>query len=86
MLLIYLSLFSCCFILLQVEQYKFDRVYEEKCRVEECLRQAVRKSAECLSNGLYETEEEKQYILETTFFETFYYFMGFTEEAKKWKR
>lgn len=70
LLVMFLSLYMICFVTLYVEQTKYDRVLEEKQKVEYALLDAVFVAAENYKKVINETEETKKNVVADSFMES----------------
>ncbi len=80
---IYVTVFFVCFIGLTIEQYKYDRMTQEKIRQESNLKKSVRDAAEEFSTAIYDTEERKRQKLSDAFFESLYVYFGTSATEEK---
>lgn len=84
--LLFCILFAVCFLMLSLEQLRYDTVLEEKQRVEQCLLTAVENTAREFSKVLYAPTEKKQQVLEQEFFNYLYAAFGVLEEREEQER
>lgn len=81
--IIFCTIYVVFFMLLQLEQIKFDKVQMEKQRIEEALQEAIEHAGKEFSSVLNESEIQKKRVLEQTFFESLYISLGIFEEPEK---
>lgn len=81
--LVFLTIYSICFILLFIEQERYDKVQGEKQIIEQALISAIQNAGEKYSAVIYESEETRKRILEHTFLESLYVAAGILEDKEK---
>lgn len=74
--ILFLILYSSCFLLLWIKQKEYDSVLEEKKRVEESLKDAMEQAGKELAKVMYEPETVRLRTFETAFLEAWYIYMG----------
>ncbi len=83
---LYFIIYCSCFILLFKEQVNYDRVIEEKKRVETSLKMAVEETAWRLTSVIKEPIQRKKDIIEKEFFEYLYISLGLLEDIEEQKK
>ena len=73
---IFIILYAVCFLALSVEKESYDKVVEEKRRVERGLLKALEDTARGLSKVIHDSDEKKRQVIETVFQESFYVSLG----------
>jgi len=77
LLLIFLTIYCGCFILLYCEQKRYDLMLEEKQKTEHALLEAIEETANRYRMVINESAEKKKEAIAKTFSEAFYISMGF---------
>lgn len=80
---LYFIIYWVCFILLFIEQKNYDKVIEEKKRMETSLKTAVEETAWRLTSIIKEPIQEKKKVIEKAFFEHLYISLGLLQEVEE---
>lgn len=83
---LYFIIYLYCFVLLFIEQEKYDQVIEEKERIESALKIAVEETAWELTSVIKEPIQKKKKIIESAFFEYLYISLGLLQEIEEQKK
>ena len=83
---IYVIIYLFCFLLLFIEQKKYDDVLEQKEKMEDSLKMAVEETAWKLTSVVKEPAQEKKNIIEKEFFEYLYISLGLLQEVEEQKK
>lgn len=84
--LLFLMLYMTCFLLLRAEESRYDKVMEEKQKVENALLEAIENTAREFSAVIYDSDEKKKQVIENIFFESLYAALGIFEEKEEQER
>ena len=75
-------IFCMCFLELQIEQKRYDRVWEEKQKIENALVNAIEYTAWELTEVIFAPEEAKKKAVEDAFFEALSASLGYVEDTE----
>ena len=76
LILLFTILYCFCFLSLSVERVRYDKVWEEKEKIEDSLKKATEQAAYALIKVMNEPLEMKIRAVERSFFESLYIYMG----------
>jgi len=74
--ILFFIIFVTCFVLLWKEQKNYDKVLEEKQRIEKALIKAIETTAKEFSDVIHDSTEKKKRIVESVFLESLYVELG----------
>lgn len=81
--IMFLTIYTLCFMALYVEQSKYDDVLKEKQRVEKALLSASCAAADSYEKAIHESEEIRKNIVSEVFLESFYVSLGLFESLRE---
>lgn len=81
--MIFIIIYTICFLLLQLEQNQYDGVLKEKKKIEGALITAIQDAGNEYTAVMYEAEEKRKQTLEKVFLNSFYVAMGIFDDIEK---